>query len=78
MPAGPSHIPHYVERTTPQRMSTTEGLPFEKLRPSGKQTAAGMVAKGWIERRSDGQGRPVYCITAAGQHALKAPIPLKR
>jgi hypothetical protein len=78
MPAGLSHIPQYVERTTPQRMSTTEGLPIKKLRPSGQQTVAGMVAKGWIERRSDGQGHLVYCITAAGQHALKAPIPLKR
>jgi DNA-binding PadR family transcriptional regulator len=37
-----------------------------------------MLSKGWIERRSDDRGRAVYCITAAGQEALKAPIPQKR
>jgi hypothetical protein len=78
MPARPSHIPHSVERTTLQRMSATTGLPVEKLHPSGKQTVASMLTKGWIERRSDDQGRAVYCITAAGQEALKAPIPVKR
>jgi hypothetical protein len=78
MRARPSHIPHSVERTTLQRMSPTEGQRIEELHPSGKQTVASMMAKGWIERRSDGQGRAVYCITAAGQDALKAPIPLKR
>jgi hypothetical protein len=78
MPARPSHIPHAIERTTLQRMSATKGLPFEKLYPSGKQTVASMMAKGWIERRSDDQGRAVYCITAAGQEALQAPIPGNR
>ena len=78
MPARPSHIPHSVERTTLQRMSPTTGLPVEKLHPSGKQTVASMLTKGWIERRSDDQGRAVYCITAAGQEALKALIPVKR
>jgi hypothetical protein len=78
MPARPSHIPHVVERTTLQRMSATKGLPLEKLYPSGKQTVASMIAKGWIERRSDDQGRAVYRITAAGQEALKAPIPGNR
>jgi DNA-binding PadR family transcriptional regulator len=37
-----------------------------------------MLAKGWIERRSDDHRRAVYCITPAGQEALKAPIPVKR
>jgi hypothetical protein len=78
MPARPSHIPHVVERTTLQQMSATKGLPLEKLYPSGKQTVASMLAKGWIERRSDDQARPVYCITAAGLEALQAPIPGNR
>ena len=78
MPARPSHIPHAIERTTLQRMSPTEGLPIEKLYPSGRQTVASMAAKGWIERRSDDRGRPVYCITAAGRDALRTPIPHKR
>jgi hypothetical protein len=59
-------------------MSPTEGLPIEKLHPSGKHTIASMAAKGWIERRSDNDARAVYCITTAGQEALKAPIPHKR
>ena len=67
-----------MERTTLQRMSPTEGLPIEKLHPSGKHTIASMTAKGWIERRSDDHGRAVYCITPAGQEALKAPIPHDR
>jgi hypothetical protein len=55
-------------------MSPIVGTPSEKLR-AGKQTVAKMVAKGWIERRPDGRGKPVYCITAAGLEALKSPIP---
>jgi hypothetical protein len=34
-----------------------------------------MTAKGWIERQPDGR---TYCITAAGEAALKAPIPSRR
>jgi hypothetical protein len=78
MPARPSHIPHSIERSTLQRMSLTQGQPIEKLHPSGRHTVASMLSKGWIERRSDDHGRAVYCITAAGQEALKAPIPHKR
>jgi hypothetical protein len=54
------------------------GTPTEKLHPAGKQTVANMVAKGWIERQSDAKGRPVYCITAIGLAALRAPIPKGR
>jgi hypothetical protein len=78
MPPRPSHIPHSMERSTLQRMSPTTGLPIEKLHPAGKHTVASMSAKGRIERRSDERGRAVYCITAAGQEAMKAPIPHKR
>jgi len=59
MPARTSHIPHAVERSTLQKMNLTEGLPIEKLHPAGRQTIAGMLAKGWIERRSDDRGRPI-------------------
>jgi hypothetical protein len=78
MPARPSHIPHAMERSTLQRMSPTVGMPSEKLHPAGKQIVAKMVAKGWIERRSDARGRNVYCITATGLEALRAPIPKGR
>jgi hypothetical protein len=65
MPPRPSHIPHAMERSTLQGMSLTVGTPSDKLR-AGKQTVAKMVAKGWIERRPDTRGRPVYCITTSG------------
>ena len=75
MPARPSHIPHATERTTLQKMSLTRGLPPEKLHPAGKLVIASMQAKGWIEKQADGR---TYCITPAGDAALKAIIPTKR
>jgi DNA-binding MarR family transcriptional regulator len=77
MPPRPSHIPHSNERTALQRMSVTKGRSSEELHPAVKQTVATMLAKGWIERRSNDRGRPIYFITEAGQAALKAPIPGK-
>jgi hypothetical protein len=77
MPPRPSHIPHSNERSALQRMSVAKGLSSEELHPAGKQAIASMAAKGWIERGSNDRGRPVYFITAAGQAALKAPIPGK-
>jgi hypothetical protein len=71
----PKHIPNNSERTALQKMSPTRGLTFERLQPAGKRTVAGMVAKGWIEKQPDGL---TYCITPAGDAALKAIIPLKR
>jgi predicted transcriptional regulator len=75
MPPRPKHIPHNIERTTLQKMSHTRGLTFQRLQPAGKQTVAGMVAKGWIEKQPDGR---TYCITPAGDAALRAFIPVKR
>jgi hypothetical protein len=77
MPARPSHLPHNRERTALQQLRATPGLPLAKLHPAGKQTIAGMVAKGWIERQVDGAGAR-YCITPAGEAALKAKIPADR
>lgn len=68
----PSHIPHATERSALQKMSFTNGLAPERLYPAGKIVIAGMVAKGWIEKQPDGR---TYCITAAGDAALKAVIP---
>ena len=78
MPTRPSHIPHATERSTLQRMSPTVGTPIENMHPAGKQIVANMLAKGWIQRQSDAQGRLAYCITPAGLDALKAPIPQGR
>jgi hypothetical protein len=75
MPPRPKHIPHNIERTALQKMSLTRGLTIERLQPAGKRAVAGMVAKGWIEKQPDGQ---TYCITPAGDEALRAVIPVKR
>ncbi len=75
MPARPSHILHATERTALQKMSLTRGLRPEQMHPAGRQVIAGMLAKGWIEKQPDGRS---YCITPAGDEALKAIIPVKR
>ena len=75
MPARSTHIPHNLERTTLQKMSATRGLPSAQLHPAGKETLAGMIAKGWIEKHIDTRGSATYCVTAAGKAALKAKIP---
>jgi hypothetical protein len=67
-----------MERSALQKMSSTQGLPLAQLHPAGKQTIAGMVAKGWIKRQADGNAGASYCITPAGEAALKAKIPADR
>ena len=74
MPAGPSHIPQAKERAALQKMSPTRGMRPEQL-PAGHHLMASMVAKGWIEKQPDGR---TYCITSAGDEALRAIIPVKR
>ena len=75
MPPRPHHIPHATERTALQKMSRTRGLPPVQLHPAGRVIIAGMLAKGWIEKQPDGR---TYCITPAGDAALRAVIPAKR
>ena len=78
MPPRPSHLPHNLERTALQKMSATQGLPLAQLHPAGKQTIARMLAKGWIEGQLNAGGGTRYCITPAGEAALKAKIPTDR
>jgi predicted transcriptional regulator len=52
-------------------MSFTRGIRPEQMHPAGKQIIAGMLAKGWIEKQPDGR---TYCITPAGDAALRAVI----
>ena len=75
MPSRPRHLPHNLERSALQKMSATQGLPLAKLHPAGKQTIAGMIAKGWIEKQIDAGPGARYRITPAGEAALKAKIP---
>jgi len=74
MPPPPRRIPLANERTVLQKMSLTRGLPPEQLHASDRLLAT-MVAKGWIEKQPDGR---TYCITPAGDEALRAIIPVKR
>ena len=78
MPPRPSHIPHNLERTALQKLSAAQGLPLAQLHPAGPQTVARMLEKGWIERQPDDGANIRYCITSAGQAALKAKIPGER
>jgi hypothetical protein len=75
MPARPSHLPHNLERSALQTLRAKSGLSLEKLHPAGRQTVAGMLAKGWIAREVDVRSGARYCITPAGEAALKAQIP---
>ena len=50
-------------------------MSLEKLHPAGRQTVAGMLAKGWIAREVDARLGARYCITPAGEAALRAQIP---
>ena len=68
------HIPHHRERSALQKMSTTQGLPLEKLYPTGLRTIEGMIAKGWVVRELDAKAGARFCITPPGRAALKAKI----
>jgi hypothetical protein len=74
MPLRAGHIPHHRERIALQKMSATQGLPLEKLYPVGKNTVERMIAKGWVLRELDAKAGARFCITPAGQAALKAKI----
>ena len=77
MPPRAGHLPHNLERTALQKLSAAQGLPLAQLHPAGPQTIARMLEKGWIERSDEGASTR-YCITPAGQAALKAKIPVER
>jgi hypothetical protein len=49
----------------------TQGLSSAQLHPAGKHTITGMVAKGWSERQLDVRAGTRYCITPAGEAALR-------
>ena len=76
MPARAPHLPHYVERTALQKLRAAPDLPATHLLPAGQKTLANMVQKGWIESSPGSMAR--YRITAQGETALKAEIPMPR
>jgi hypothetical protein len=74
MPPRSSNIPHHRERSALQKMSTTVAIPLEKLYPTGLSTIERMIAKGWVVRDRNAKAGARFCITPAGQAALKAKI----
>jgi len=75
MPPPPRRIPLANERTVLQKMSLTRGLPPEQPHHASDRLLATLAAKGWIERQPDGR---TYCITQAGDQALRTIIPVMR
>ena len=73
MPAAPSHLPTHRERPVLNRLRAGGELPARDFHPIGATTLGTLVRKGWIERRSNDS----YAITAAGEVALKAKLPLR-
>ena len=74
MPPRPSHIPHSIERSALQKLLNGQALSLVALHPAGKDTVAGLLAKGWIASEAHAHGVR-YRITAAGEEAFKAKIP---
>ena len=75
MPARPSHLPHYLERTALQKINATRGLSLAQLYPASRWTIAGMIAKGWVKKQMGANRGERYRITPAGEATLKAKIP---
>ena len=75
MPARPSHLPSHTERTALLKLRAYTELTAREREPTGQQTIQKMVAKGWLER---GVKPGTYRITAAGDEALRAPLPMHR
>lgn len=59
-----------------QKLCAAPELPATHLLPAGQKTLANMVQKGWIESSPGSMAR--YRITAEGETALKAEIPMPR
>jgi hypothetical protein len=71
------HIPTYRERSALQALVEKDWLPATKLYPAGPSTILAMFGKGWLQRKWDASFGWTYCITPAGEAALKSLIPSK-
>jgi len=71
------HIPTYRERSALQALVEKDWLPETKLYPAGPSTILAMFGKGWLQRKWDASFGWTYCITPAGEAALKSLIPSK-
>jgi len=68
-----ANIPHARERSALQKLISGKSLSLVQLYPTGKDTVAGMVDKGWIICETLAQGHR-YRITSAGTEAFRAKI----
>jgi len=79
MPPRPKNIPHNIERTALQKkMAVGRWLSTGHLYPASTASIEGMFSKGWIDIQMAENGEARYRITAAGEAALKAKIPMDR
>lgn len=76
MPQRPPALPVYRERGALQTLVGKGWLPAANLYPAGPSTIINMMTKGWLERRKDVIFGWVYQITASGEEALRAPLPI--
>jgi hypothetical protein len=72
MPPRARHLPSNAERNALQRLRPGAELTLRELAPTGHRTILTMIAKGWIERGSEGR---TYRITVAGKTAMRLKIP---
>jgi hypothetical protein len=73
MPARASHLPTHVERIILQKLRSGSELSLRELEPTSRSTLLKLTKKGWIDR---GQSIGTYRITALGEKAVRAMLPL--
>ena len=74
MPARASHLATNSERDALQRPRISGEMTLKAIGPTTHRTVLKMMAKGWVERGSDGR---MYRITPDGDAALRAKMPLR-
>jgi hypothetical protein len=75
MPARAGHLPTHFERSARAKLRAHAQLRARELEPIGRQTLQKMMTKGWLER---GNAVGTYRLTAAGDAALRAQLPMHR
>ena len=73
MPPRSNNLPHNKERHALQALLSGNWKPAPALHPTGENTLAKMVDKGWLERRVARHFE--YRITDAGREAFRQPMP---
>jgi DNA-binding IclR family transcriptional regulator len=74
VPARPSHLPTNSERDALQRLRASGEMTLKALGPTTHRVVLKMIVKGWVEHGSESR---TYRITAEGDAALRAKMPLR-